>query len=91
MPPVTTSADEVLALQTELGQIATARSTIMASGAGPGISQSGQHGSESVDVVSYLKYLSEREEWILQRLQDMQPFTLVQTRRVGDGFRGPRY
>jgi hypothetical protein len=78
-----TSADEVIALQAELTQIQASRSTIMASGAGPGVTQSGQYGSEYVDVVTYLKYLSDREDWILQRLQDLQPFLEIQHRRIG--------
>ena len=76
------SATEVTALETELASIQASRTTIMASGAGPGISQSGQHGSESVDVVTYLRYLAEREAWILEKLQELQPFCVIQTKRV---------
>lgn len=86
--PITTSAAEVTALQQELGDIAASRSTIMAGGGGPTYSISGPNGSESVDIVGYLRYLSEREEWIIQRLQDLQPFLEVQTLRVGGSILG---
>jgi hypothetical protein len=86
--PITSSAAEVTALQQELGDIAAARSAAYAGGAGPTYSIGGPNGSESVDVVGYLRYLHDREQWILQKLQDLQPFLEVQSLRVGGSILG---
>jgi hypothetical protein len=80
---VTTSTDEVGNLQTELGEIRAARAAVYAGNAGAPYSISTPEGSESVDVTAYLRYLHDREEWILQRLQDLQPFMVIQSRRIG--------
>lgn len=83
--PITTSADEIAALQAELGAIHAGRAAAMAGDAGASYSISGANGSESVDVVGYLRYLNEREEWIVQRLQDLQPFMVVQRQLIRGG------
>ena len=89
MPPITSSAEEVNALEAELGNIAANRAAAYAGGAGVNYSISGANGSESVDIVGYLRYLDERERWILERLQELQPWMLTQRRTVGGSRCGP--
>jgi hypothetical protein len=84
--PIASSGEEVTALRQELGDIHAARTAAYSGGAGPTYSISGPNGSESVDIVGYLKYLSDREDWILQRLQDLEPFMAIQQRNIRGTF-----
>lgn len=93
----------VTTLQQQLGDVAAAKSsalsllaTIDASGAGPNYSIAGKAASESLDFETYraglvnrIKDLAETELLILDELQKLQPFTVVERVRVGGSLIGP--
>lgn len=97
-----TSAEMVTTLQQQLDDIATQKTAllaqqaaVMAAGAGPTYSISGPNGSESVGMVEYLRWLGdqvksylEMEMTILEQLQNLQPFCVVQRRYVGGSILG---
>jgi len=92
----------VALLQQQLGDIAEQKTalilqqkTVMAAGAGPTYSISGPNGSESLDMIGYLRWLGdqvksylEMERGILEQLQDLQPFMEKQRLRVGGSILG---
>ena len=94
----------VTLLKQQLGDIAaqkviliTAQATVMAAGAGPTYSISGPNGSESLDMIGYLRWLGdqvkaylEMERSILEQLQDLQPFCEKQRLYVGGSILGRR-
>jgi hypothetical protein len=100
--PVTTSADMVALLQQQLGDIAALKTSLMvqqaaviAAGAGPTYSISGPNGSESLDMIGYLRWLGDQvksylelERSILEQLQDLQPFMEKQRLYVGGSILG---
>lgn len=99
-PPVTSSGQMVGLLQQQLADITAAKTaaiaaivTVLSVGAGPTYSISGRAGSESLDMAGFLRLMqdqvknfTELELTLLQALQDLQPFDVLQ--RVGCGRRG---
>ena len=93
-PPVTSSAGAVTLLEQQLADVIAEKSaclaelaTVRAAGLGPTYTISGRNGSETLDAVGYRRYLmdsvkslTELERFLLEALQDLQPFTV--TRRV---------
>lgn len=89
--PITSSSQTVALLQQQLADIASSKSqalativSVTAAGLGPSYSISSAGGSESLDMVSYLRLLNEQvqqfaetERIIIQQLQDLQPFNVV--------------
>lgn len=100
--PITTSAGMVTVLQQQMADIAaqkvvliTQQAAVITAGAGPTYSISGPNGSESLDMVGYLRWLGdqvksylEMERSILEQLQDLQPFLEKQRLYVGGSILG---
>jgi hypothetical protein len=92
----------VALLQQQLGDIAALKTSLLvqqaaviAAGAGPTYSISGPNGSESLDIIGYLRWLGDQvksylelERSILEQLQDLQPFMEKQRLYVGGSIMG---
>lgn len=74
-----TGAALTIALQTQLSAIQAE----IALTYGPNYSLSGRAGSESISLADYRAGLFAQQSELIEKLQELQPFQLVQTKRIG--------
>ena len=96
-PPVTSSAAMVATLQQQLADVTAAKTAALraiavtlAAGLGPTYTISGRAGSESFDYAGFLRMLTDQvktfielERLLMELLQELQPFFVVQHLHVG--------
>ncbi len=74
-----TGAQLLTSLETQL----TAIQLEIADSYGPNYSLSGRAGSESISLADYRAGLFAQQSELIEKIQELQPFQLVQTKRVG--------